>query len=63
MSFQSNKISIIDSASMLMNNLIDEKSNKGKEIISTQHLILIPICNGIHWFIFLLLDLQKNRLC
>ena len=43
LSLQSNKISIIDSASMLINNLIDEKSNKVKEIISTQHLILIPI--------------------
>ena len=48
MSLQSNKISIIDSASMLINKLIDEKSNKVKEIISTQHLILIPICTGNH---------------
>ena len=34
-----------------MNNLIYEKSNKVKEIISTQHFILVPICNNAHWFI------------
>ena len=55
MILQSNKISIIDWASILMNNLIYEKSNKVKEIISTQHLILIPICNNAHWFIYFII--------
>ena len=40
---------------MLMNNIIDEKSNKVKEIISKQHLILIPICNDNHWFIYFII--------
>ena len=48
MSLQSNKISIIDSASMLMNKLTDEKSKEVKDIISTQYLILILICNDNH---------------
>ena len=55
MSLQSNKILIIDSASMLMNKLIDEKSKKVKEIIFTQHLILIQICNNNHWFIYFII--------
>ena len=60
LSLQSNKISIIDSASMLINNLIDEKSNKVKEIISTQHLILIPICTGNHWIIYFIIRSSEN---
>ena len=55
MSLQSNKIVIIDSASMSMNKIIDEKSKKVIEIISTQHLILIPICNDNHWFIYFII--------
>ena len=49
MILQSNKISIIDPSSMCMkHNLIDKKSNKVKETISTKHLILIPICQDNH---------------
>ena len=55
MSLQSNKISTIDPASMLINKLIDKKSNNVKDIISTQHLILIPICTGNHWIIFFII--------
>ena len=40
---------------MLINKLIDEKSNKVREIISTQHLILIPICTGNHWIIYFII--------
>ena len=38
-----------------MNKLIYEKSKKLKDIISTPHLILIPICNDIHWFIYFII--------
>ena len=60
MSLQSNKISTIDPASMLMFKLIDEKSNKDKEIISTKQLILIPICTGNHWIISFIIRSSEN---
>ena len=63
MSLQLNKTLIIDSDSMLMNKLIDEKSNEVKEIISTQHLILILICNDIHWFIYFIIKFSENCSC
>ena len=36
------------------------KSNKVKEFISTQHLILIQICTGNHWTIYFIIRSSEN---
>ena len=61
-SSQSNKISVIDSTSMVMKNLQDDKNTKVRENISTQNLILIQIAKGVggHWFIYLLIRSSKK---
>ena len=53
MSLQSNKISVIGSILMSMNQLNDNKSNKVGETISIQNLILVPICDEDYWYIYL----------
>ena len=60
MSLQSNSISAIDSTSMMMNNLQDDKTTKVRETISAKHLILISIAKGCHWFIYLLIRSSKE---
>ena len=48
MGLQSNKISVIDSTSIVINDLQDDKTTKVRENISSQNLILIPIAKDGH---------------
>ena len=45
---------------MTMNKLNDDKTSKIKENISTQNLILIPVCKDSHWIIHLLIRSSVN---